>query len=395
MREMAARLVFLFAFCLLPSALCLERPSSQKETATQPTSLHRWGAVTLFHGLPSDQVRAVAQDAEGVMWFGTDAGLARYDGRRVQSVTSEGLAGPRVHALAVGSDGSLWAGADSGAYVRPPGSQEFRRVEEVRGKSVLSVAVADEPGRALISTGDGLVFDCRLDARGSLSARQLGERMTVAAGKAQPVELSSLAQAGGLIVVGTHGRGLMTLEPGGEAKELAAKPRAFYVEALARDSAGTLFFGAQTSGADSGLYKVEVAAEKSEVALRPSKVAGIATGKVTALAAAPGGELYAGTEARGVFRLLGGRVVERFTLAGTAGGLRSDTVNAVFVDREGVVWFGTPRGVCRYDPRGVRVEQLSPETESNFIRTLYRTPSGRLLAGTSRGLFARDEAGGV
>ncbi|MFL6333691.1 MAG: two-component regulator propeller domain-containing protein [Pyrinomonadaceae bacterium] len=375
--------------------MCLERASSQKETATQPTSLHRWGAVTLFHGLPSDQVRAVAQDAEGVMWFGTDAGLARYDGRRVQSVTSEGLAGPRVHALAVGSDGSLWAGAGSGAYVRPPGSQEFRRVEEVRGKSVLSVAVADEPGRALISTGDGLVFDCRLDAHGSPSARQLGERLTVAAGKAQSVELSSIAQAGGLIVVGTRGRGLMTLEPGGEAKELAAKPRAFYVEALARDSAGTLFFGAQTSGADSGLYKVEVPTDKPEVALRPSKVAGIATGKVTALAAAPGGELYAGTEARGVFRLLGGRVVERFTFAGTAGGLRSDTVNAVFVDREGVVWFGTPRGVCRYDPRGVRVEQLSPETESNFIRTLYRTPSGRLLAGTSRGLFARDEAGGA
>jgi signal transduction histidine kinase/streptogramin lyase len=348
--------------------------------------------VTLFHGLPSDQVRAVAQDAEGVMWFGTDAGLARYDGRRVQSVTSEGLAGPRVRALAVGPDGALWVGADGGAFVRPPGSQEFRRVEEARGKLVLAV-VADEPGRALLSTGDGLVFECRLGPDGALSARQLGERITVAAGKTQTVELSSLTSAGGAVVVGTRGRGLVTLEANGEVKELAARPRAFYVEALARDSSGALFFGAQTSGADSGLFKAEVARDKAEVSLRPSKVAGVATGKVTALAAAPDGELYAGTEARGVFRLKNGRVVERFTFAGTAGGLRSDTVNAVFVDREGVVWFGTPRGVCRYDPRGVRVEQLSQETESNFIRTLYRTPSGRLLAGTSRGLFARDDAG--
>ncbi|MBV9924095.1 MAG: hypothetical protein JOZ96_03575 [Acidobacteria bacterium] len=378
--------------CLLPAAYCLLPSSSAEESATQPPSLHRWGAVTLFHGLPSDQVRAVAQDAEGQMWFGTDAGLARYDGRRVQSVTSEGLAGPRVRVLAVGPDGALWVGSDGGAFVRPPGSQEFRRVEATRGKTVLAIA-AEEMEHTLISTGDGLVFDCRLDGA-SVAARQFGERLTVAAGKAQSVELSSLARVGEAIVVGTRGRGLVTLAPSGEAKELAARPRAFYVEALARDSAGALFFGAQTSNADSGLFKVEVSKDRSEPALRPSKVTGLATGKVTSLAAAPNGELYAGTESRGVFRLKDGRVVERFTFAGTAGGLRSDTVNAVFVDREGVVWFGTPRGVCRYDPRGVRVEQLSQEAESNFIRALYRTASGRLLAGTSRGLFARDEAAG-
>src|SRR5215207_10551500 len=145
-RRGAARLGLLFVFCLpatgywlLATAFSLLPSSSAEEPTTQPTSLHRWGAVTLFHGLPSDQVRAVAQDAEGQMWFGTDAGLARYDGRRVQSVTSEGLAGPRVRALAVGPDGALWVGADSGAFVRPPGSQEFRRVEETRGTAVLSV----------------------------------------------------------------------------------------------------------------------------------------------------------------------------------------------------------------------------------------------------------------
>src|SRR5829696_2796532 len=275
-------LLLLTALCLLPTAYCLLPSSSAEVPTTQTTSLHRWGAVTLFHGLPSDQVRAVAQDAEGQMWFGTDAGLARYDGRRVQSVTSEGLAGPRVRALAVGAGGPLWVGADGGAFVRPPGSQEFRRVEETRGTAVLSV-VATGPGRALLSTADGGVYGCVLEPNGLLYAEPVVKRLTAAAGKPPPIEVSSVLLWGDTVVVGTRGRGLMTVErgaggPRGEAKEVAARPRAFYVEALALDPSGALYFGAKTSGADSGLFKVEVGRDKTEVTLRPSKVTGVATG---------------------------------------------------------------------------------------------------------------------
>ena len=394
---MASRLRLTSAFCLLSTVYCLlstyPLPTAYSLEQNETAGLHRWGAVTLFHGLPSDQVRAVAQDAEGVMWFGTDAGLARYDGRRVQSVTAEGLSGPRVRALAADAAGALWVGGDGGAFVRAPGSEAFRRVEETRGKSVMAVH-APAQGRALLATADGLVFDCRLARDGSLSVARLGERLTAAAGKPLPVELTSLALEGETVVVGTKGRGLMTIDPapGSEAREVAGRPRTFYVEALARDAAGALYMGAQTSALDSGIFKLEAGKFA-----RPSKVVGATTGTVTALASDPaGGDLYAATDGRGVFRINAGRVAERFTFAGTAGALRSDRVNAVYVDREGVVWFGTPRGVCRYDPRGVRVEQLSAEeTESNFVRSVYRTARGRLLVGTNRGLYARDEAAGA
>ncbi|HZB46101.1 MAG TPA: hypothetical protein VE360_12685, partial [Pyrinomonadaceae bacterium] len=116
-----------------------------------------------------------------------------------------------------------------------------------------------------------------------------------------------------------------------------------------------------------------------------------ATGVVTALGFGERGDLFVGTDGRGVFLYRGGGAApERFTFAGTAGGLRSDRVFAVFVDREGVAWFGTDRGVCRYDPKGVAVEPLSSETEGNFVRSIYRTRAGRLLVGTNRGLYVRD-----
>jgi signal transduction histidine kinase/ligand-binding sensor domain-containing protein len=390
--SVAARraLVLLCLLSLLPADAPTPARASGKEISEQPASLHQWGAVTLFHGLPSDQVRAVAQDSDGVMWFGTDAGLARYDGRRVQTVKDEGLSGPRVRALAADAGGALWVGTDGGAYVRAAGAQEFRRVEGTEGKSVLAVA-APARGRALLATADGLLLECLQADDGSLNVRQLGERLTASTGKGQPLALTSIVTAGDALVVGTRGRGLLVVDEGGEAKEVVSKPRAFFVETLARGHEGALFFGAQTSASDSGLFRTDDAH-----LARPSKLAGGATGTVTALGVAPGGDLYAATDGRGVFRYGGdGRLVEHFTFAGTAGGLRSDRVNAVFVDREGVVWFGTPRGVCRYDPRGVRVEQLSEEAEGNFVRTLYRTSRGRLLAGTSRGLFVGDDASGA
>jgi ligand-binding sensor domain-containing protein len=82
---------------------------------------------------------------------------------------------------------------------------------------------------------------------------------------------------------------------------------------------------------------------------------------------------------------------QRLTFDGTAGGLRSDHVYAIFTDREGVIWFGTDRGVCRFDPHAPRVESVGEGGESNFVRALYQTSNGRTLAGTNRGLFVYDE----
>ena len=101
-------------------------------------------------------------------------------------------------------------------------------------------------------------------------------------------------------------------------------------------------------------------------------------------------EMWVGTDGRGVFRISKTKV-QRLTFDGTAGGLRSDHVYAIFVDREGVIWFGTDRGVCRFDPHAPRVESVGDNSDTNFIRSLYQTSNGRTLAGTNRGLYVYDD----
>jgi signal transduction histidine kinase len=73
--------------------------------------------------------------------------------------------------------------------------------------------------------------------------------------------------------------------------------------------------------------------------------------------------------------------------------LLSNHIYSIFIDREGVAWFGTDRGVCRYDPHALRVEAISADTESNFVRALVRSSDGTLWCGTNRGLFARNDSG--
>ncbi|HLM02908.1 MAG TPA: two-component regulator propeller domain-containing protein, partial [Pyrinomonadaceae bacterium] len=86
--------------------------ASPSPTPIAAQNFHQWGAVTLFNGLPSDNVRAITQTPDGVLWFGTDNGLTRFDGRRVQTVALETIESSKILALEVGRNGTLWVGTE-------------------------------------------------------------------------------------------------------------------------------------------------------------------------------------------------------------------------------------------------------------------------------------------
>jgi ligand-binding sensor domain-containing protein len=74
-----------------------------------------WRNYTAKDGLAGNIVYSMAQDAQGVMWFGTNRGVSRYDGRSFKSLgVAEGLLDPNVYALAVAPDGDIWAGTKKG-----------------------------------------------------------------------------------------------------------------------------------------------------------------------------------------------------------------------------------------------------------------------------------------
>src|SRR5213596_691360 len=125
-----------------PGGSPIPSPTSSRTPQPRPTpspfpgaqNFHKWGSITVFNGLPSDSVRAIAQTADGVMWFGTDNGLARFDGRRIQNFPLGENDADRVLALKTSPAGEIWAGTHTGAFVYSGGS--FQPVENTNGIAI-------------------------------------------------------------------------------------------------------------------------------------------------------------------------------------------------------------------------------------------------------------------
>src|SRR5262245_52980455 len=71
--------------------------------------------LTIAEGLPNSQVHAIVQDRRGFMWFGTQDGLARYDGNKMRAYRSvekdpNSLSSTYITALTLDPSGGVWVG---------------------------------------------------------------------------------------------------------------------------------------------------------------------------------------------------------------------------------------------------------------------------------------------
>lgn len=361
-----------------PSPTASATPTTPVRTPS-PTPLpgaqnfHRWGSVTVFNGLPSDSVRAVAQTPDGVMWFGTDNGLARFDGRRVQKFSLGSAEADRILAMKTAPGGELWIGTRAGAFVHSDGAA--RQIAGTPGIGITAIVFSPE---TLLATDTGLVLRVRPAEGGELAAEKVFPE-PVKSENGEILAVTSLITSGGRVILGTAGRGTLIQAAGGPS-DLVTSPRPIFVNALA--AAGeTFWIGSDAAKGAAGIYAVSEGGRIGRIAAP--------TGNVFAVEANEGG-LWAGTERSGLFHIADAKLKKAYTFENTSGGLRSDTIFTLFTDREGVVWIGTNRGVSRFDSSGPSQQTVSDSPNGNFIRTLFRTTNGSIYAGSNRGLFRQD-----
>lgn len=85
---------------------------------------------TTAQGLANNKVRSIIEDNNGNIWFATDGGVSRYDGRHLSSggvnekvgsftnyTIAQGLAGNNISSIAEDRNGNIWIGTNNGLCV--------------------------------------------------------------------------------------------------------------------------------------------------------------------------------------------------------------------------------------------------------------------------------------
>jgi len=327
--------------------------------------------------VPAHLCSAIAQDARGFLWFGTQRGLVRYDGYeyrvfRANPADPKSLGGNYVRALLSARDGRLWIGTFSGGLsVFDPKTETFTRFTSLAYDRVEGLA-EDASGGIWIATTAGLD---RLDPR----TRRV-EHFTAEAARALLIDRR------GTLWVGTR-NGLLRRD--GETFNRVALSGQSVVR-LFEDRRGRIWIGTDEHGA--AVLDPRTGALR-RIAPKPIDPNGLSHYWVYGFAEAAPGELWIATFGGGIDIVdeESLAIVDRLrhdpVLADTIG---ADRVGAVFRDRSGLVWVGTwGEGLARHDPRtrAFRSLRFSPNrpdglTHAAAVRAI-ETRDGRIWVGTN------------
>ncbi len=106
------------------------------------------------HGLPTSNVTALTQDVNGVIWIGTDEGLASFNGAGFSSFdrSSAFLPSNHITSLYAASDGAVWIGTERGIVKEKQGTFVAYKNPNC---AVYSITASDE-GVLFVGTACGL-----------------------------------------------------------------------------------------------------------------------------------------------------------------------------------------------------------------------------------------------
>lgn len=314
-------------------------------------------------GLPSNEVRVLAQAPDGQLLIGTASGLVEFDGSHFKPMrvdASDVDFSYAISSLLTARDGTVWVGTEFAGLFARRGSkvQHFSTADGLPRDAIQSL-YEDDQGAIWAGTGNG---SCR-----------------VAAGKVQclPVAVTQMAlrtwrgfaddNAGGVLIAGT--RGLLRWKNGELSPLRVRGVAAAKIRTLFKDMRGTIWVGAQ-----GGLFRLSLHGQNADCI----RQAGV-LGPVLDIAEDRSGNLWISSFGNGVYRLNADGV--QHWSSSTESFLR-----ALLVDSKGNLWLGCrSAGLMRWSD-GSFIPYGVPEGLSTaFASVVYQDAAGNIWLGANDG----------
>lgn len=353
------------------------------------------------HPLAYQSVRAITQDTDGFMWFGTHEGLHRFDGYQLQSFHHDSknpnsLSADTISVLLVDRSGLLWIGTRGGGINLYPGygesfshfsTQSTQRqlindnVNTILETSIGDIWVGTEGGLNIIrKTAQGFSVDFiegpKLNGKPLLASRI--EKVM----ETQRHEIWVATNGGGIAIFDTSGNFLRLLQQSDADTDGLASNQ---IKALFQDHKGDIWIG----GVEGGLQRFR---QKQESLVRLALNAKVDLNHtiIENIFEDSHGRLWIATD-KGLLSYFPAAEQFQHTTSDATNplSLSSDVVLTIFEDRDDIVWIGTFGGVNRWDPN-INVfqsfnKQSHPTLTDTIITSFAQFGSKRILVGTYGG----------
>ncbi|MBC8233263.1 hypothetical protein H8E77_27260, partial [bacterium] len=153
--HVAIGLLMIMSSVIAPN-VSAQKASSQFELRSGREGV--WKTYRYVDGLASNDVRAIMQDKEGAMWFGTEGGVSRFDGKHWQTYTErDKLVSNSVRAIIQDEEGAIWIGTDWGGVSQFDGkSWQTYNMDDGLASNGVNAIMQDSEGAIWFGTGDGV-----------------------------------------------------------------------------------------------------------------------------------------------------------------------------------------------------------------------------------------------
>lgn len=328
-------------------------------------------------GLSIDRINSIYRDKQGVIWLPTDEGLNKFSNGSfsvINQANTPGLTNNIINAVYEDSNGNFFLATGSAGFVRiRNGRAEALTIKNgLTSDNILCIHEDREGSVWFGAQGGGL---CRLK-NGKFTPFGVPE------GLSAPMLWGVFKDSKGTMWVQTNGGGVNEVRNGevvrvyNEANGLPSN----IIRSVGEDKDGNIYFGTQ----EKGLVKLQGGSGGKISVL--TKKDGLAGDFIRTTYQAPNGEFWIGFHREGISVMNNGKVVRNYT---TNDGLPNGTVYSITPVKDGSLWIATRGGLANLRDGQFTNYTTKNGLSENITMALYEDNDGALWIGSNGGGIMR------